>query len=292
MCFKTNKSLFKTFNFIFILINTAFVIASIVTMSKQEELVTYYKISITHDQHIDVHLIYFAILMNISGFFAHTIFYLATSQILENQFLNFKVNNGRWVHQFLTVGLGISAIMAINGFKHLETFLIAITLYAAIISLCYFEDQYLNKNFDFLPTYSPHFFAIPLYVLMIAFIMVKSMENIHSLFTGRLAIVTTISLMYTSSFFIIQKLHIFYCYRVKSNDVKQSSGVDDDEESETVSHTAKLDEMLHLQRSDIKFEIFHYVNIAVFQTVISWVLITLTRNESTLLPEPTLVSQP
>jgi hypothetical protein len=159
--------------------------------------------------------------------------------------------------------------MAINGFKHIETFIIAVALFGAIVCLCYFQDQYLNTMYNFNPSFSPHFFAIPLYIILIIFVMFKSLENIYSILSSRVAIITTICLLFSSTFLIIQKLHIFYNTRRNKVDTDDVEEQDED----------KLDKFLSNQRADIKFEVFYYVNISVFQLVLSWVVINLTRNQ-------------
>ena len=119
MCFKENSSLFKLINILFIFINLGLLVATIFTLSQKTESEPYYELLITHDQTINVHLIYLPIIMNTFGLMFHSIFVLSHKYILERQFLNYSVNNFRWIHQFFTGCFGIVTIMAINGFDHI-----------------------------------------------------------------------------------------------------------------------------------------------------------------------------
>lgn len=283
MCFKENSTLYKFVNIIFVLYNIALIIACAITISEEDNLIPYYKLEVTHDQFIDVYLIYLAMYMNIAAFIFHGVFGFFAVSILERQFLPFRINSGRWFYQFIIVGFELCVLMAIHGMGHIETFAIAITLFASILVLCYFQDQYINTMHDFNPPTSPHFFAVPLYILFIAFLMIKSMEHIHSLFEGRLAIVTTITLLLTSVFFMIQKIHIYYA---TSNRSKVDT-VDDDKEEEDEENNNNiefdLDNTLRSQLIDIKFEIFHYINVGLHQLVITWIVIKITRANITLI---------
>lgn len=290
MCFSSNKNFFRFINFVFFLINTSLIIACVITITKKQDLQVYFQIQVTHDQMIDVYLIYYALFMNIFGFVFHFLFALAPVYILETQFLDHRVNNGRWVLQFFVVGTGLVTIMAINGVSHLETYIISATLFASILSLCYFQDQYLNENYTFAPQMSPHSFAIPFYVVLVVFIMTKSLEHVRSLFTGRLAILTTSSLFYTGAFLVIQKIQIYVCQENHTNtldnkvDVQDQGHEQDEEKSEerTIDIDEKLDSILTKQRVDIKFDLFYYAYISIFQIIISWIVINLTRNDNTL----------
>lgn len=292
MCFESNKSFFRFINFIFCLINLSLIIACVVTIVKKNDIVTYFSIQVTHDQFIDVYLIYYALFMNIFGFVFHSLFFLAPVYILETQFLHHRVNNGRWVQQVFVVGAGLVSIMAINGVQHLETYIISMTLYCSVISLCYFQDQYINNTYTFTPQTSPHTFAIPFYITLILFIMVKSLEHVRSLFTGRLAILTTASLMYTSAFLIIQKIQIYTCHNTSEaqkeehTEINLQEKLDNEDEHEEKQDFSAIDDQLDIilskQRVDIKFDFFYYTYMCIFQIIVSWVVINLTRNDNTL----------
>ena len=288
MCFKENSSLFKLINILFIFINLGLLVATIFTLSQKTESEPYYELLITHDQTINVHLIYLPIIMNTFGLMFHSIFVLSHKYILERQFLNYSVNNFRWIHQFFTGCFGIVTIMAINGFDHIETFVISIIMYASIIALCFFQDQYLNSSYDFNPPKSPHVFAVPFYFIFIGFLMTKSMENIHSLPSVKLSIITTVSLILFGSTFSIQQLH--YYTNKKLNVVHSEETVETEENKNETNSSKKnmenkvdeLDRVIKKQRHDVMFDALYCVNIGLFQIIITWMVINLSLKNATL----------
>jgi hypothetical protein len=120
-------------------------------------------------------------------------------------------------------------------------------------------------------------------------------------------------LLYTSSFFVIQQVHILYhggggasasvqdinedCGEINGEgDGAGAAGGDGSRVSRAekamrdekavkarrIELMTRLDHTLRLQRTDIKFDTFFNLNIIVIQIVISWVVIALSRANVTL----------
>jgi hypothetical protein len=142
----------------------------------------------------------------------------------------------------------------------------------------------------------PHIFAIPIYVMMICFIIAKSAQSISDSFSNRIALITIISLFQTCVTFVIQRLHIYLTLRdrramekLKEADRDQEKqDRDDDEDGERDALSVEnftegyLDMDISILRRGIIFEVMQYANSTLFQMTISWLIISITRSKSVL----------
>lgn len=263
------------------LFHLSFLVASIVTILSVDVL-TYYQLQITKTRFVPVVPLYTSITMHAIAIIFHFCFAVYSESMIQNCFYFNNSNAIRWVYQFLTDGAGIVGLMLIHGFLHFETFLIVLLVFACTLVLCYYQDQYLNTNYDFAPELEPHLFAVPIYLLLICFIIIKSAETVSDTFSSRIVLVTIISLFQTSAMFLIQRLHI----RLTKSDRNHLESLKSDEEEESKQNSAEyIDVELRMLSRGIMFEVLQYANSTFFQMTISWLIISITRTGSTLEPE-------
>lgn len=279
MCFiKENVLFFRIYNGVFALINLAFFVAGLVTfINVHDQWRPYYRIDLTHNQEMEVFPLYVSMIMHLMTTMFHIMFVIFARSIVENSFREKNSNPYRWFLQFIGEGTGLVGIMIIHGIAHIETLMVTMVVYGAVLILCYYQDEYLNTNYEFMPSKEPHFFAIPIYVLLIVFVSIKSTENINGEFTTRVAIVSLISLFQTSMMFIIQRLHI------RKNVGNQVVSAADDQEDDTgTSKMDPIDENEAEVRRGIFYEILQYTNSSIFMGIVSWLIISVVRNDIVL----------
>jgi hypothetical protein len=277
------------------LFHLGFLIASVTTFFTTD-IVVYYEMELTHDQSIPVKPIFVSLIMHTAAIFFHMMFAITAENVIQNYFMFNNSNAVRWMYQFFTDGAGIVGLMEIHGFGHIETLAVTLVVFASTLILCYYQDQYLNTNFEFLPELEPHIFAIPIYVMMICFIIAKSAQSISDSFSNRIALITIISLFQTCVTFVIQRLHIYLTLRdrramekLKEADRDQEKqDRDDDEDGERDALSVEnftegyLDMDISILRRGIIFEVMQYANSTLFQMTISWLIISITRSKSVL----------
>lgn len=285
MCLiKDNVLFFRIYNAAFTLINTAFFVAGLVTyLNVHDEWRPYYRIDLTHSQEMEVFPLYVSMVMHAAATLFHLMFILFARSIVENSFREKNTNPYRWFLQFVGEGMGLVGIMVIHGIAHIETLMVTVVVYGSVLILCYYHDEYLNRNYDFMPNKEPHFFAIPIYVLLIIFVSIKSTENINGEFTTRVAIVSLISLFQTSMMFIIQRLHIG---KNTGNQIVSGADEEDDDAQGAPPKLDPIDEIVSDVRRGIFYEVLQYTNSSIFMGVVSWLIISIVRNDVVLNESP------
>jgi hypothetical protein len=282
MCFiKNNTLFFRIYNCVFAVINLAFFIAGLVTfLAVHDDWRPYYRLDVTHNQEIEVYPLYISMGMHLASTFFHLMFIIFARSIVENAFTERNTNPYRWFLQFVGEGLGLVGLMVIHGIAHIETLMVTMVVYGAVLILCYYQDEYLNANYDFMPNKEPHVFAIPIYILLIVFVSIKSTENLTGEFSTRVAIVSLISLFQTSLMFIIQRFHVgkFGAQQV----VSHAAGDEGDDEGDKLD---PIEDMTSAVRRGIFYEILQYTNTNIFMMVVSWLIISIVRND-VVLSEP------
>jgi hypothetical protein len=286
MCFKDNVSLFKAINWFFTAIHLLLLVACVITLAlrgKDKPLTMYYQIVLTHGEVLNVYLIYIPIFTHTAAILFHFVFALFGATIVNHYFSYNYTNPMRWVLQLVVDGSTLVGIMLIHGFNNIDTIIITIALYASTLGYCYLQDQYLNMSNQFNPDREPHFFALPIYIIMILMIITKSPEHINDEASIQIAIVTAVSLFLTLSMFVLQQTHIKHHYKDMECDTTPRE--DDAEALENVADTQKgqrIENILDEIRRGIKYEGFFYVNSVVFQTTVTWVIISITRYDQAL----------
>lgn len=291
MCFKDNVSFFRMFNMAFLLTHLVILVACVITYTQVGEIPVYYNIMITEGRAIEVKLLYVSFLLHGIALLFHLVFLIRSQPIVQLTFPKNFTNPYHWYYQFIVDGIAFVGVMLVNGFKQIETVGILIALYSAIIVLCFYQDQYMNRGGQFRPTVSPHTFAIPLYVCMVVFIAFKSTENISGPERINIAIVTSITFFQFGILFIIQKFHINYNNVSDMNDLKdklrQGTAIENVEEGDELDvNIEDRGEILDLEiaelRRAIKYDLIHYLNSVVFHITVTWIIINLTRNKQVL----------
>lgn len=286
MCFKDNVSFFKMFNVAFFVIHMTIIIACCIVYSMMDGAIpVYYQISVTGNQVVDVKLLYVSFIMHSIAMLFHFSFFLKSTDLIELMFPKNFTNPYHWLYQFFVDGIAFVGVMLIHGFQQIETVGIVLALYGAIIVLCFYQDQYMNRGGQFQPTISPHTFGIPLYIVMVLFIAFKSTEHISGPDRIKITIVTSISLFQSGLMFIIQKLHIGFNKVSDMEDLKEEIKNGDAEEVESGEELdipiSKNNEMLDMEIAEmnraVKYDLLHYLNSVVFHIAISWIIINLTR---------------
>jgi hypothetical protein len=291
-CIEDNVSFFRIYNTVFALINLAFLIASMVTfLQVHDSSRPYYRMYLTHNQEAEVYPLYIIIGMNVAGVLFHSCFAFFASSIVNNSFQERNSNPYRCFLQFVGEGAGLVGIMVIHGIAHVETLGVVLVIFGSVLTLCYFQDEYLNTNYEFTPNKEPHFFAIPIYILLIIFVTIKSTENIKGPFGARVAIVSLIGLFQTSFMFIIQRMHIskrFSGSRVQTQTLDDDDVESDGDGQEDGGAASMKDQMDAIEvglaeiRRGIFYEILQYTNTTVFMMVVSWLIISIVRNDVVL----------
>lgn len=292
MCFKDNVSFFKMFNMAFFITHLTILVACGITYSMMDgDLPVYYNITITDDQIVEIRLLFVSFFLHVIAMVFHLVFFCRANTIVQLTIPKNFTNPYHWYFQFIVDGIAFIGVMFINGFKHFETVAIVIALYAAIIILCFYQDQYMNRGGQFRPTVSPHTFAIPLYVCMVLFIAFKSTENIAGPERIKIAIGTSVTLFQFGILFIIQKFHINYNNVSDMDDlkhkIKQDTAIENIEDGDELDvNIEDRGEILDLEiaemRRAIKYDLVHYLNSVIFHITITWIIINLTRNRQVL----------
>lgn len=290
MCFKDNIGFFKLFNVAFFLVHLTSLVACSITYSNMNgELPVYYKIEISHDQTLNVKLLIVPFIMHSTAMIFHFAFFLKGDSIVENTIPKNYTNPYHWVYQFVVDGMAFTGVMLIHGFHQIETVAIVLALFGSIIVLCFYQDQYMNRNGMFQPTISPHSFAIPLYVCMVMFIAFKSTEHIKEPDRLKIAIITSITLFQTGLMFIIQKFHVNYnkCSEMEELHTNNNEEVEEVEEGDELDmDISKTNVILDMEiaelRRAIKYDLMHYLNSIIFHVAITWIIINLTRSDQEL----------
>lgn len=291
MCFKQNKSFFKAINWCFMTLHLVFLVTCIIVITtRNEPLTLYYKIELTHGQFFDVYPIYAPLIVHGSGVLFHFVFALIGSSIVDGYFAYSFSNPIRWFLQFMVDGGSLVGLMLIHGFHTVESILLILIIYIAILGFCYYQDHYLNPTIEFSPDKQPHTFAIPLHILMILMIIGKASEHINDNKSLKIAIVTLISLGLTLMSYIIQRLHI--TYRSSDIGIKVQDEKDTDSErgdTETLENVvpssqemAQLDATLDEIRRGIQYESYYYLNSILFAMTVTWFIINITRSNEIL----------
>lgn len=298
MCFKENTSFFKAVNWCFVVIHLAFLVGCIVvatTRGNDNPLPLYYKIEFTHDQAISVFPIYVPIVTHGIGMFIHMIFAIIGRHIVDDYFSIQFSNPLRWYLQFAVDGGSLVGLMLIHGFHSVESVVLVLLVYIAVLGFCYFQDHYLNPNKSFNPEKEPHVFAIPLHVFMILMIIGKASEHINDDKSLKIAIVTLISLGLTMVSYILQRLQISY----QTPDHLKVEHAEEDRADDTASehgegggdlervvpskeHNDRLDALLDEVRRGIQYESYYYVNSTLFAMTVTWFIINITQTNQTL----------
>lgn len=283
MCFKDNESFFKMFNVAFFVVHMAILIACCIVYSLMDgDIPVYYQISVSGNQVVDVKLLYVSFIMHSIAMLFHFSFFLKSSDLIEITFPNNFTNPYHWLYQYFVDGIAFVGVMLIHGFQQIETIGIVLALYGAIIVLCFYQDQYMNREKQFQPTISPHTFGIPLYIVMVLFIAFKSTEHINGTDRIKITIVTSISLFQSGLMFIIQKLHIGFNKVSEMEDLKEQIKNGEVESGEELDiPISKNNQMLDMEIAEmsraVKYDLLHYLNSVVFHIAISWIIINLTR---------------
>lgn len=285
MCFKQNKTFFKAINWCFMTLHLIFLITCVlVIVIRDTPLTLYYKLLVTHNQFIDVYPIYVPLVVHSSGVLFHFIFALSGSTIVDGYIAYSYSNPLRWFLQLMVDGGSLVGLMLIHGFHTIESIIHIIIIYIAILGFCYYQDHYLNPTLNFNPEKEPHFFAIPLHIVMIILIIATASEHINDDKSLRIAIITLISLGLTLLSYIIQRMHIRY--RSSLVDPVDSADDSDTNELENVVPTdekmAKLDEAISEIRRGIQYESYYYLNSILFAMTVTWFIITITQSNEIL----------
>jgi hypothetical protein len=275
MCFSDNVAYFRTYNIIFATIHVAFLVAACVTyLQYRDTWRPYYQIIVVHDQLLDVYPLLFSIVMHGAGTLFHCGFAWAARTIVEGTMSYRMTNSWKWVLQGVAEGVGLAGIMVIQGVAHLETVGATLLIWAGVMALCYFQDEYLNPAYDFMPNKEPHFFAIPIYVLLIVFVTIKSTEHVDENLNMRVAVASLVSLFQTSFMFVIQRIHVAHRgHRVVTAAPEGGDGDGDGDLAVPAGDGV---------RRAIFYEILHYANGTVFMMVVSWINISITREDVVL----------
>jgi hypothetical protein len=158
------------FNVAFFVTHLSILIACSITYSLMDgNIPVYYKIEVTDDQTIDIKLLYVSFFLHSIAMLFHFTFFMKATDIVQLTFPKNFTNPYHWYYQFVVDGIAFMGVMFIHGFHQIETVAIVLALYASIIVLCFYQDQYMNRGGQFRPTVSPHTFAIPLYICMVLF---------------------------------------------------------------------------------------------------------------------------
>jgi hypothetical protein len=255
------------------------------------DIPVYYKLEVVENQFIDVKLLYVSFFIHSVALLFHFAFFIKANDLVELTFPRNFTNPYHWFYQFFVDGIAYVGVMLIHGFHQIETIGIVLALYGAVIVLCFYHDQYMNRENNFNPTVSPHTFAIPLYMVMVMFIAFKSTEHINAPDRLKIAIVTSISLFQSGLMFVIQKIHVNYNkvsdmedLKKKIQDEKEENNVEEGNELNLpISETSDmLDMEIAEMRRAIKYDLFHYLNSIIFHIAISWIIINLTRAREVL----------
>lgn len=289
-CIEDNVSFFRFYNAVFALINLAFSIASLVTLLQvHDSWRPYYRMHLTHNQETEVYPIYIVIGMNVAAVLFHSGFAFFARSIVNTSFQERNSNPYRWFLQFVGEGAGLVGIMVIHGITHVETLGVVLVIFGSVLTLCYFQDEYLNTNYEFAPNKEPHLFAIPMYILLIIFVTIKSTENIKGPFGARVAIVSLIGLFQTSFMFIIQRMHIskrFSGSRVQTQALEDDDAESDGDDQEVGSSMKDQMDAIEVGLAEIRrgifYEILQYTNSTLFMMVVSWLIISIVRNDVVL----------
>ena len=295
MCFKDNKSFFKTINWVFFLVHLVLLAACIVMMvTRDKPVVLYYKIEITHDQYIDVYPIYVPFFTHAVGMLIHFIFALTGTLIVDEYFITGYTNPIRWILQFFVDGASLVGLMVIHGFHSVETVLLVLLVYIAILGFCYFEDHYLIPEKKFNPDKEPHTFAIPLHMFMIILIIGKASEHINDQRSLNIALITLVSLGLTLVSYVLQKIQIKYQSKSLSEIVEPEETNDDSDSdhggtesdlekvSPSKARIDRLDAILDEVRRGIQFEAYYYINSTLFAITVTWFILNITQSNQTL----------
>lgn len=260
---------------------------------RDKPLTLYYQIEVTQGQIIDVYPIYMAVATHSFGIFFHALFALGGSFIVDDYFSYSFTNPIRWFHQYTVEGSSLIGLMLIHGFPNVEAVMLVMIIYASIIALCYFQDQYLNINKQFNPDKEPQMFAIPIHILMILMIVGKASEHINDDKSLNIAIVTLISLGLTLVSYVLQRIHIkyqqpnLYSHDSTAVDVDDDKSVDGGDELESVVPTMKsiehLDAVLDEMRRGIQYESYYYTNSVLFAMTVTWFTINITQSDQVLI---------
>jgi hypothetical protein len=202
-------------------------------------------------------------------------------------------NPVRWFLQFSVDGSSLLGLMLIHGFHTVESVVLILIIYVAILGFCYYQDHYLNPNDQFHPDKEPHMFAIPLHVLMILMIIGKANEHINDDKSLKIAVVTLISLSLTLVSYILQRVHISYRSKMLNGDGDDPIS-DDDQDPDLggdhdlggvihpKSQTDRLDAMMDEVRRGVQYESYYYINSALFAMTVTWFTINITQTNQVL----------
>lgn len=263
---------FRFHNVVFALIHVAFLIACGVTyLQVHETWKPYYQMQLFAGKVLDIHLIFVSFVMHSCSMVMHTCFAIWSFNIVNNNLREYHSNPYRWIMQLVGDGNALVGIMMIYGIQHIETLAVVMILYAAVLVLCYFQDEYLNPRYEFMPGKEPHLFAVPIYLCLVLFIAVKSTEKVNGDYITRINIVSLFSLFQSSIMFIIQRMHIF-----KQSRVIETAQTDEEDVNE------KLESQVSETKRALFYEVIQYVNSIVFQMVVSWLIISITKSGVTI----------
>lgn len=293
MCFKENVSFFKAINWCFFTFHLIFMAACVIVITTRDKPLTlYYQMEVTHDTYIDVYPIYAAVICHAFGILFHFMFAVGGGYILTDYIGYSFTNPLRWFLQFGVDGASLLGLMLIHGFHQLETIVLILVIYAAVLVLCYYQDHYLNPSNNFNPDKGPHTFAIPIHVTMIFMIIAKANEHITDEKTMQIAMTTLVSLSLTLVSYVIQKFHIAYRSSNVSSYVEDDDEDDDDDDEETarlenVAQNSKMktdhiDAVLNEIRRGIKYEAYHYINSILFAMTVTWFILNITQSDQQL----------
>lgn len=258
---------FRFYNGLFAFINVALLVACVVVYFQvKNDFKPYYQIQLTSGQVLNVYLLFISLTMHSCSLFMHLVFTI-WAQFIVNVMREFHTNPYRWIMQLVGDGNAIVGIMAIYGIQHIETVAVVVILYASVLVLCYYQDEYLNPRYEFLPGKEPHVFAVPIYLCLVIFVAIKSTENVNGDFVNRINMVSLFSLFQSSAMFLIQRLHIF----------KQNKVIETAEDVEEDANE-KLETQVSETKRALFYETIQYVNSAVFQLVVTWLIISITKN--------------
>jgi hypothetical protein len=282
MCLDDNVTYFRTYNVLFAVVHAAFLVAAGVTyMQVRDTWRPYYDIAVVHDQVLHVYPLLVSLVMHTAGLLFHAAFALTARSIVEDSIAIKLSNPWRWFLQLFAEGAGLAGIMVIQGVAHLETVGVTLLIFAAVLALCYFQDEYLNSAYDFMPSKEPHLFAIPLYALLIVFITIKSTEHVDQNLNIRVAVASLVSLFQTSLMFVIQRLHIYW-HRGAQRVAEGTAAAEEDGDEEARGEVKVAHDTGDSQRRAIFYEIIHYVNSTLFMMTVSWITISITREDVVL----------
>lgn len=257
-------------NILFTIIHLAVIIALVVTCVKEKDtMITYYSVDVSRDFKVVVYPIYICLVMHSLSSLVHLLFAVFSLRLVHDNFSQRNNNPYSWTLQFLGNGMGLMGIMSIFGIDNMDTFAQVYLLYLSVLTLCYFQNEYLNPHYDFLPGKEPHFFAIPIYATMAFLITLKSYQSdVVGSTTTRITMVSLFALFQLSLMFLIQRMHI-------SKNLFTDKAIETAEDVE--EEADKLEINIVKIRRALFYEILQYVNNVVFQVIVSWLIISLTR---------------